>query len=325
MRIIRPAALALFCLVLFASSCGESKPPIRIAISSWAGVEIAELASRLGLYAKHGVNARMIRFSAYSDSISAFREDKVEAGMHTMDDAIRYAAAGKDARIVLLTDSSYGGDGLVAARDIPDLASLKGRRVGVEVGTVGHYSLLRILEKAGLGLDDITVVSIPAWEIEDAFVARTIDAGVTWEPYLFRSAQRGGGHVLITSRDYPETIITCMVFDAATVRSRPQDVQRVIDAYFEAFDVLQNDPAKAYAVMAEAEGISPAEFAAHAEGLTYFDLPANLRMLGKDGPAYALARDMAAFIHKNGVISTVPHTAGFLDGEFVKAAAQKAR
>lgn len=316
---MRRFALFLACLALCAGLWTCSRPkPLRIAISAWAGVEVAELAAALGLYAKHGVEVRMVRFSTYSDSLAALRGGKVDAGMHTLDDVIRSTAAGRDARVVLVTDASFGGDGLVARKEIRTLADLKGRRVGVEVGTVGHYSLLQILKRAGLTLGDITVVSIPAWEIKEAFLAGTIDAGVTWEPYLSASAAEGGGRVLITSRDYPDTILTTMAFAAEVVRDRPGDVRRVLAAYFEAFDFLRAHPREADEIMAKAEGIGVEEFLEHAKGLRYLDLAANKRLFA-DGRLAALTADIGAFLRGAGLIRATPDPKVLLDGTLLPA------
>lgn len=314
---MRGAKTLLVALVLGLSLSACSRPePIRIAISAWAGVEVAELAARLGLYEKHWVSVQMIRFSAYSDSLTALRDGKVQAGMQTLDDVIRQAASGRDLREVLATDASYGGDGLVARAGVDSLAKLRGLRVGAEIGTVGHYSLLKILERAGLTLEDITVVSIPAWEIREAFRAGAIDAGVTWEPYLTVAAQEIGGSVLITSRDYPETIVTTMAFDAAVAAKRPGDVRRVAAAYFEAFAYLREHPEEAHALMALAEGVGVAEFEAHLEGLRYLDLDAN-HALFERGRLAALSRDIAEFLLRQGVIRSLPDAGGLLDGSFL--------
>jgi NitT/TauT family transport system substrate-binding protein len=304
------------------TGCAAEKPPLKIAISAWAGVEPAELAARLGYYEKHGVKVEIVRFSAYTDSIEALREGKTQAGMHTLDDAIRYYAAGRDVRVVLLTDYSYGGDGIVARSKIQSVADLTGATVGVETGTVGHFSLLKVLELGDIAEDSIKIVSIPAWEIKDAFLAGDIDAGVTWEPYLTSSAAEGGGHVLITSRDYPEAIITSMVFDAETVKERPTDVQRVVTAYFEAVEYIKENQAEAYRIMGEAEGIDAAEFAAHAEGLRYLDLDDNLDLYGtqNQGRIYSRAQELAEFLGNKGVIKTVPDIDKLLDGLFVYGA-----
>ena len=216
---IRAFILTIIMLILAQSgmACVPQKQPISIAISSRAGVEPLELAAQLGYFEKHGVDVKLIRFSVYSDSIEALIDGKVDAGMHTLDDAIRYYADGRDVRVVLLTDYSFGNDGLVARPGIDSLTDLRGTRIGVETETVGHLSLLKILEAGKLAENDVTIVNIPTWEIEQSMLNGIVDAGVTWEPYLTRTARETGGKVLITSREYPETIITTMTFDLSLI------------------------------------------------------------------------------------------------------------
>ncbi len=315
-----PAYLFFLALFIFLStSCSVKQEPIRIAISAWAGVEPAQLAAELGYYEKHGVDVEMVRFSAYSDSIDALREGKVQAGLHTLDDAIRYYSNGRNVRVVLLTDYSYGGDGLVAQAGFEALSDLKGSKIGVEIGTVGHLSLLTILQKANLSVEDITIVSIPAWEIQQEMLAGTIDAGVTWEPYLSSTAEMVDGKVLITSRDYPETIITSMVFDTATVEERPEDIQKVVAAYFDAVEYIKKKPQDAYERMSAAEGISADEFALHVEGIQYLDLVANGDLFGKNGTGriYPKATEIADFLYDQGVLHQQIETGNLLEPSFV--------
>jgi NitT/TauT family transport system substrate-binding protein len=310
--------LAFFTSALL-TSCSTPQEPIQIAISSWAGVEPAELAAQLGYYEKYGVQVEMVRFSAYSDSIDALREGKVQAGMHTLDDAVRYYTKGSDVRVVLLTDYSYGGDGLVAQAGFESLSDLKGAKIGAEIGTVGHLSLLTILHKANLSVDDVTIISIPAWEIQQEMLKGTIDAGVTWEPYLTSTAEMISGKVLITSRDYPETIITSMVFDAKTIDERPEDVQKVVAAYFDAVDYIAQNPQDAYERMGAAEGISADEFVLHVEGIQYLDLSANGDLFGKNanGRIYAKANEITDFLYTQGALQTKPDINSLLESSFI--------
>ena len=316
----RRVAFLLILLSLFISACAPQKPPIRIAISAWAGVEPAELAAQLGYYEKRGVEVEMVRFSAYSDSIEALVDGKVDAGMHTLDDAIRYFSTGRDVRVVLLTDYSFGGDGLVARPGITSLADLRGAKIGVEIGTVGHLSLLKILKLGGLTTDDVTIISIPAWEIQQSMLDGKIDAGVTWEPYLTSTAEMMGGKVLITSREYPETIITSMVFDATVAAERPDDVQKVVAAYFDALEYIQQNPQDAYQRMGEVEDVSAAEFESHVAGIQYLDLAANLDLFGAEGEgrAYDQTNTIAKFLFEQGVIKSLPDARQLLEPIFIR-------
>jgi len=301
------------------AACSRPKEPIKIGISAWAGVEPAELAARKGFYEQRGVAVEMVRFSAYTDSIEAFREARVDVDMQTLDDAIRLFATGRQMKVVLFTDYSYGGDGIVAKAGINSMADLKGKTVGVETGTVGHFSLLKALDTVGLKEDDITIISIPAWDIKKTFLAGKIDAGVTWEPYLTSTAKEGGGRVIITSRDYPKAIVTTMVASAELIARRPGAVQKIVSAYFDAVRFIKEHPREAYAIMAAAEGVSVEEFAHHVEGIQYIDLAGNKAAFGtaKDGGLYPIGRDLVGFLYEKRVIKTKPDINGLLDGSFV--------
>ena len=309
-KAIRAFILTVIMLTLaqYGTACAPQKQPIRIAISSWAGVEPLELASELGYFEKHGVEVKIVRFSVYSDSIEAMIDGKVDAGMHTLDDAIRYFSRGKDVRVVLLTDYSFGSDGLVARPGIESLADLRWTKIGVESETVGYLSLLKILELAGLSTNEVTIVSLPTWEIQQAMLDGKIDAGVTWEPYLTSTAKETGGRILITSREYPETIITTMTLDAAIVGQRPEDVQKIVAAYFDAVEYIKENPQDAYRRMGLAEGISTAEFEAQVAGIKYLDLAANADLFGKQGEGriYDNTDTIVQFLFDQSVITSIP-------------------
>lgn len=320
---IRAFILTIIMLILAQSgmACVPQKQPISIAISSWAGVEPVELAAQLGYFEKHGVEVKLIRFSVYSDSIEALIDGKVDAGMHTLDDAIRYYAGGRDVRVVLLTDYSFGNDGLVARPGIDSLTDLRGARIGVETETVGHLSLLKILEAGKLAENDVTIVNIPTWEIEQSMLNGIVDAGVTWEPYLTRTARETGGKVLITSREYPETIITTMTFDAAIVKRRPKDVQNIVAAYFDAMEYIKEHPQDAYQRMGQAEGISAMEFEEQAAGIQYLHLADNLTLLDEQSEvhAYGQADTIAQFLFDQDIIKSIPDIHQLLTPLFIQA------
>jgi len=322
-RILRAISLTLTLLILAQSgtACAnqQGEPPIRIAISAWAGVEPAELASQLGYFDKQGVAVKLVHFSVYSDAIEALIDGKVDAGMQTLDDSIRCLAEGKDVRVVLLTDSSFGGDGLVALPEFKSMADLRGERIGVETGTVGQLSLLKILEISRMTTNDVTIVSIPTWEIQQALQNGQISAGITWEPYLTKTAEATGGNILITSREYPETIITTMTVDADVAADRADDVQKIVAAYFDAMNYIKENPQDAYMRMGQSEGISAEEFESLAAGIRYLDLTANAKLFGAqgDGHVYEQTQTIAKFLLDQKVISALPDLDQLLAPKFI--------
>ncbi len=81
-----------------------------------------------------------------------------------------------------------GGDDTMAlvARQgsgIRTIRDLKGKRVAVSFGTISHLYILGILEKAGLTVNDLTLVNTPPGEMPVALRGGAVDAFATWDPW----------------------------------------------------------------------------------------------------------------------------------------------
>ena len=68
------------------------------------------------------------------------------------------------------------------------IADLKGKNVAVNEGSVSEFYLNVLLGKAGLKESDLNTVNMTASDAGGAFVAKRVDAAVTWEPWLTRAS-----------------------------------------------------------------------------------------------------------------------------------------
>ena len=87
--------------------------------------------------------------------------------------ATRAAAGGSSTAVLVRADSAITG-----------VAQLKGKRVATGRGSIGHYLLLRVLERAGLSPSDVTVVYLSPADSKAAFDSGSVDAWVTWGSYV---------------------------------------------------------------------------------------------------------------------------------------------
>ena len=71
-----------------------------------------------------------------------------------------------------------------AATGAQTVADLKGRKIGVSVGSTSHHHLLRALAQAGLKQDEVTLVNLTPANMPPAYLAGQIDAALTWEPNI---------------------------------------------------------------------------------------------------------------------------------------------
>lgn len=83
---------------------------------------------------------------------------------------------------------------------IRTVSELKGKKVAVGKGTAGHYLIIKVLESAGLKLEDIQPVYLLPPEARTAFEGGKVDAWVTSDP-RYAEAERTGKARLLADGD----------------------------------------------------------------------------------------------------------------------------
>ncbi|HWQ09697.1 MAG TPA: ABC transporter substrate-binding protein [Holophaga sp.] len=276
-------------LLAWGFGCTEPPgPPFQVATNIWPGYEPLYLAQQMETLDPRAF--RLVEMSSSTDSMRALRTGMVSAAALTLDEALTLVQAGVDLRIVLVMDASRGADALLGQPGLGSLADLRGRRVGVENNAVGAYLLTRALEAAGLELKDITAVPLTEGDHEQAFLDRSIDALVTFEPVRSRLLA-SGARVLFDSGRIPDEIFDVLVVRAETARLHPDRIEQLRAAWFFSLDYLRTHPREAIARMAPREGLTEAAFRRSLEGLAFpdRDAEARLRRGGLQGPARRLA------------------------------------
>jgi NitT/TauT family transport system substrate-binding protein len=92
---------------------------------------------------------------------------------------------------------------------------LKGKRVGFTPGTTSDFFLDAFLTANGLTRQDIQPVALKPDEMQDAMIAKKVDAVSTWNYPLTLIAQKlsSDGIVFYDQQIYTETHIRPAVFD----------------------------------------------------------------------------------------------------------------
>ena len=71
---------------------------------------------------------------------------------------------------------------MVVGRKGMTARELKGKRIGNVHASSGHFTLLKVLQSAGLGEKDVTLVTLPVNRMPEALADGSIDAFAAWEP-----------------------------------------------------------------------------------------------------------------------------------------------
>jgi sulfonate transport system substrate-binding protein len=135
--------------------------------------------------------------------LEALRADAVDAGSVGDAPLTFAAAAGLQAKAIFAT--AYEGNAILVTNASPykGIADLKGKRIAVVKGSSGHNLLLQVLAKASLPPDAVTLAFLAPSEATLALTQGSVDAVVTWEPYVSFATQKSGARILVDGKAYP--------------------------------------------------------------------------------------------------------------------------
>lgn len=286
--------VALISSLLFLASCVE-KPlePITIGINPWPGYEYLYLAENKGFFDKVGLNLRLVQLSSLSDVQRAYLGGRVNGLASTLIEVVQATQlSDRPLKIVLIPDYSNGGDVILSHKNITSMADLKGKSVGVELGSLGIFFLHRALTKVGLRLSDVNVINIEQTEVEEAMLSGSVDAYVTYPPTSISILKRDQFHSIFSSADIPFEIIDTVAISAETLRAEPEFVPKLHQAWQMALDFAKQHPQESSAIMAEREGISVRDFDAAAQGLAILDAAEQVKLFENADALQQSAKDV---------------------------------
>ena len=241
----------------------------------------------------------------YIGALNDFQSGKADAATLTIYEAILAASQGVDLKIVLLLDYTTGSDGVVAKESIQSLRELKGMRIGVEQGTIAHFTLIKALEKAGLEQSDVVLVNLDLEGLQQAFLHDRVDAVGTYEPYMSNLVNQGGGHVVFSSGEIPRAICDVLFVKGSIAGERPEIVDHWIEAWTSALNFKGSQPEDYLHALNRLNGTPIPELQKSFEGIFFTNLAENRIALGSPTkPGYLLdsLREMETFMLDQGVI-----------------------
>jgi NitT/TauT family transport system substrate-binding protein len=301
----------------------HSTTPIRLGFSNWPSFLNWQVAQEEDIFAAHQVDVDL-KFYDYEKSIQVMAKGQLDANLQTLSDTLTSIANGSqpDQVIVLVTDASYGGDAIIVRKGINKIADLKGKTVATQQGAIDHFLLLLGLKKAGLKQTDIQLKNLDQRATVAAFVEGQVDAVGLYLPYTKEALKLPGSKVLFSSKDFPTAIPSHLVVDRKLIEERPQDVEAIVNIWFDTLELIRNNPEKSYKIMADYIGVSVEEFKAYEREIKFFSPAENLKAfkLGYDMTSLSYAaQEISNFLLGNGIIKKQPDLSQLFDDRFIKA------
>ena len=325
-------ALTISCSQTPESANGDNQPAapagekITIGYSNWAGWWPWAIAEQEGIFVKNNVNVEMKWFDGYLESMNAFAAGELDGNCQTLNDTISFAADAVNGEVaVLVNDNSAGNDKIIVAEDINKIEDLKGKKVAVEEGVVDDFLLTLALQSKGMKRDDVEIVPLETGAAAAAFASGQTDAVGAFPPFWLTALKREGSKELISSADFPGAIPDLLVVSQKLIDEQPEQVQGLVNSWFDTLKFMEQNPEKANEIMAARADVSVEELEKFKEGTKIFTIEENLEAFSEGNSMKHMpfaAPKMAKFMVEVGFIPEAPDLTKIFDDQFVKAYAE---
>lgn len=146
-----------------------------------------------------------------------------------------------------ITNSSNGGDGIIAKKGINRVEDLIGKKIGVPRYSEAQTLVEYLLQKSTLSnaqieqiRKDMVLFDTPD-DAAKAFFAGELDAAATWQPYLTQATQTVDAHILFSTKDATNIILDGIVFRQDFIDAHKDTVSKLLEGALSAESLYTKD------------------------------------------------------------------------------------
>jgi NitT/TauT family transport system substrate-binding protein len=313
-------AVGLFTLALHPV---PSFAQVTLGLSDWPGWVAWYVAEKEGYFKKYGADVKLVWFPDYMTSVNALSAGQIDANCQALIDTLAPVEKKVPAKVILVTDNSAGNDALMVNNSIKTFSDLKGKTVGVEIGSIENYLAATALQMHGMSDKEVKFVNMSTGDAAAALIAGQVPAAGVWNPWIQRIQAHKAGHPLFTSKSAPGLIPDVVYARDAALAAHRKDFVGMTKAWFAAVKFIEANPEKAAEIMAPHVGLKPQEYALSLAGTKLFGPKLNLEAMSKSKAPVSLYMSTAAtgtFLVAQKAITATPDPAQFIDASIVQAA-----
>jgi len=215
------------------------------------------IAQEKGYFKQQGLDVVIIKFKNGPMAHQALSAGELDMAYIGSTPVYHWFARGMDSRILAKVNFGQAAMLIRSDSDIKNVSDLKHKKIaGVKAGS-GMDVLLRgfvLGEEGKLKPDqDVEIVSMPPSHMEEALEDKRVNAAFMWEPFVSSAIVHGKTRVLLDMNkvvpNYPWYVVMAM---PKTLKTRRQDVLKVLQAHKQAVDFLNSSPTAGNSIIAKA-------------------------------------------------------------------------
>ncbi len=198
------------------------------------------VAKEAGLFEKNGLDVTINTGPSGSAMIPFLVNNQVQAAYGS--DLAGVINHQVDPNIVAVADGTYLVKWLsVIGRNIDDLGGLKGKKVGIAMGTGSEIFWRRVVEKRGWKVADFQMVNVEAPEMLAATERGDIDGFAVWEPWPTRTLMAVKGTKVLQTAEGIYNNINFVYMNRGWIEQNKATAEKFMLSLVQANDLIEKD------------------------------------------------------------------------------------
>ena len=322
------AAVLIFIVGVLTVHADEKPEKITVIYggSSWLGHYPAWVGIEKGLFKKYDLGVLFQNFYASSGRMGSLVAGDLDIASTGSISAIALMASGNKGFMAFGTQDSYATvEGIIAKDTIKSIKDLKGKRIAAPFASSAHVLVLDILEQNGLDPDkDLTLINLKVNEMPAAMGSGEIDACSAWTPHFNKLLNMPGNHLLVNDTQFslfkkyklgpgPDLLVVRKEF----AEKYPNTCKAFVKGYFEAVDMLINQPEECAKVLVKLTNLSMEDQMSVLKDITWIKGSEQKALMVQPGDFVTGMQQLADFLVKHEQIDEAPKVKQWIAAEMV--------
>jgi ABC-type nitrate/sulfonate/bicarbonate transport system substrate-binding protein len=236
---------------------------VTIAVPTQINSALMIVASAQGLFLDAGVDVVGQPFELGKDALRSLLDGNADLAV-VADTPVVFALL-NGADIAMLAGISQARRALAiivhSDRGIDKVEDLRGKSIGVTLGTNLTYFLDAMLQVHGVPSDKVNLVDLRTDELASAFEDGGVDAAVVYQPFLAKLKEKMGEHIKVFYGEDIYAFRFLLVGKPSYIDSHPQEINRVLSALVAANQSIRTNPVAARRAIGDVTKIDDATMA----------------------------------------------------------------
>ena len=297
-------SISLIILVTIVLSCKQNKE-IKLVFPKKVNYESFIIANHLGYFKGFDIKPTTVK----SGINAAEAVSLGSADIAAMGDGPTSILMSQDKKISVVARYAKGNKihRLISDKNIKTPNDLKGKKIGIQVGSSTNAAFLGYLKRNNIKLSEITLVPLSPSNMPEAMKTKQLDAMAGSEPWALnvQNLCKKNVHELANLKNNQNHFPHLLVANNSLIKNNKKAIKHIIKGLRKANQFIKQNPEKAAKIASKYIGLSPKDELICISRLDW--------TLGWENSDLTSLKQTAGFFHASGKINKIPTIENFIN------------